>query len=158
MADLAVGSDAAVGGSPPALTFQDGHVDLRQGLVLGVVEALVGLLTAVNTAALQGHLLGAADLLLLHGPVEGRKQRAMGSYGGAEALCRARAAVGPAAKCPSPGIPSPGSAVLGRCLCGFRLQTPVRAGSGLAAHGGGQQQAGKQQDTRHPEPLHGSAL
>lgn len=69
-------------GVSPALTFQDGHVDLRQGLVLGVGEALVGRLTAADAAGPWGQpLLGTASLLLPRGPGEGRKQSATGSYG-----------------------------------------------------------------------------
>lgn len=66
----------------PALTFQDGHVDLRQGLVLGVGEALVGWLAAANAAGPRGQpLLGTAGFLLPCGPGEGRKQSTTGSYG-----------------------------------------------------------------------------
>lgn len=77
---------------------------------------------------------------------------------GARALCSARTALALAAKHPGPGVPSPGSMVVGRCLLGVCLQMPVRAGGSLARHRGGQQQAGKQQDTEHPKPLHAVAV
>jgi len=79
---------------------------------------------------------------------------------GAGALCGAGAAPATAVKGPSPGVPSPGCMVLGRCLRGVRLRTlaGAGAGAGLAPRRRGQQQAGEQQDTKCPKPLHAVAV
>jgi len=83
-AGQAAGAQAAVPqrGALPALTFQDGHVDPRQGLVLGVGEALLGRLAAADAAGTRGQpLWGTAGRLLWRDAAEGRKQSATGSCG-----------------------------------------------------------------------------
>lgn len=93
-------------GAPPALTFQDGHVDLRQGLVLGVGEALVRWVTAVDAAGLRGQpLLGTASLLLPRGPGEGRKQAQQGATGGGQGPLRCQGCPIPCCEMPRPWSP-----------------------------------------------------
>lgn len=68
----------------PALTFQDGHVDLRHGLVLGV-EALFRWGAAADTAGLWGQpLLGTVSLLLLRGPGKAESKAQQGATEGQE--------------------------------------------------------------------------
>lgn len=96
---------AGDGAPPPALTFQDGHIDL--GLVLGVGEALLRRLTAANAAGPGGQpLLGTASLLLPWGPRGRQKAKRNGELRvGTAALHGARPALCPHEAPPSPGPP-----------------------------------------------------
>lgn len=118
---------------------------------------MFGRLAAADAVGPWGQpLLGTAVLLLLRGPGEGRKQSATGAARRGRAPPGTRSFPIPSGSTSVPTALSPDCMVLGRNLLGIRWML-VRVGAGLAAHRVGQQQAGEQQDSECPKPLHAAA-